>query len=423
MDRRSSSRLGHWLAAASLGLLAAAIGCSSGSSPSGSSAPHCASQCAAGNQCIDDGSGSGPQCHLVCTGQTCPFGYYCNDGVLSGQAADWCAPNTTAVSEPDGSSPWGTPCLPTKGESSNPACDLADGFICYGVSPTDANAFCTIDGCQQDSDCPGGWWCETVNTRPNVTTAKRSFGATRTVCKPRDYCASCKMDHDCPSAANGTQQHCVALPGSGGDAAPPGNYCSPQCASNADCTLDATCVTQWSVCTPAQGTSCRSDDDCPPASGTYQHCDSGTCTPECGSAADCTGTGQKCTSLSTCQPRAQACVGSGGFCSPCDSDADCTQGGYCLSAAYSTERYCSVKLEKGTCPEPDQSGYTIGAPGAGQCPPAPPGSSAAVTGKGAIGCTFSSTQLAPSNQCIALTTISNGNGGESDVLGCWTVNR
>ena len=135
-------------------------------------------QCATGNACIDDGSGSGPTCHLVCTQQSdCPFNWYCNDG----QPQSWCIQTTTAYEQGDGQ--WGTPCAPENGESNNKACDTGDGFACYGASPTDANAFCTVYDCHADSDCPGGWWCATVDNAPNVTTATRSFGQTHTACR------------------------------------------------------------------------------------------------------------------------------------------------------------------------------------------------------------------------------------------------
>jgi hypothetical protein len=154
--------------------------------------------------------------------------------------------------------------------------------------------------------------------------------------------------------------------------------------------------------------------------------------------------GQKCGSLSACEPRAGTCLGTGGFCSPCRADSDCTGGGTCLYTDYSTERYCSVPMSAGTCP-PDAAGmtYTINEPPKGDCPAAPQGSAAAVSGKGAVGCTIAGTActsnktcklgttcvegfcmaLAPANQCIALTSISDGNGGETSVVGCWTVNR
>ncbi|HEY5242209.1 MAG TPA: hypothetical protein VIJ22_12110 [Polyangiaceae bacterium] len=413
-------------------------GCSSGSGPSNAASP--CPKCAPGNLCIDDGSGSGPQCHEACTGQTCPTGWYCNDGAVSAPDAgkadagptNWCVQVDYLDAgplqlSPDAAYPWGVPCLPGGGESNNKACDLEDGFSCYGVSPTDANAFCTVFGCAMDSDCPGGWWCETVDTAPNVKTATRSFGKTRTVCTPRQYCAPCYADHDCPASAAGTQQHCIQT-GTGADGGATPGYCSPQCASTAECALDATCQKQWPVCAPAQGATCVSDDDCPsvqvPSGGAFQHCNQGTCTPECGGDSDCTGMGQKCGSLSACQPRAGTCLGAGDFCSPCRSDADCTSGGgYCLYADYSTERYCSTKVATGMCANPNMTGVIINAASAGQCPKAPAGSAASSTTKGAVGCTFSSTTLAPPDQCVALTSISNGNGGETQVVGCWTANR
>jgi hypothetical protein len=421
------------------GLVCAALGvvilsCSSGSGGSGAKPPPSCPTCAPDNACIDDGSGAGPLCHEVCTGQTCPVGWYCNTGEVGDPAAslsdagpvNWCVQVQSGDAgplalSPDAGYPWGVPCLPSGGEGNNKACDVEDGFSCYGQTPTDADAFCTIFGCVEDADCPGGWWCETVDTAPSVKTATRSFGKTRTVCTPRQYCAPCLMDHDCPASAAGTQQHCIQQ-GSGADGGTTPGYCSPQCASTADCALDARCETQWNVCSPAQGTACQSDDDCPPANGTFQHCNAGTCTPECGTASDC-GSGQKCSSLAACQPRAGTCDGAGGFCSPCRADSDCTGGGYCLYADYSTERYCSIPVAKGTCANPDMTGVTINAASAGQCPKAPSGSAASSTTEGAVGCTFSSTTLAPPNQCVALTSISDGNGGETSVIGCWTVNR
>jgi hypothetical protein len=403
--------------------LALVVGCSAGGSGgSHATGPTCdSSKCGPGNQCVDDGSGSGPQCHLVCTQHSqCPSGWYCNDGTVPaasggpGQPANWCIQGTASYPTVPGQ--FGTPCLPSEGEGNNKACDTADAFACYGQTPTDANAFCTQFNCSADSDCPGGWWCETVDKAPNVLTNKRSFGQTRTVCRPRQYCATCQEDHDCPKAANGTQQHCVQDSQGNG-------FCSLQCTADANCPLDATCVTAYPVCLPAQGATCASDEDCPPTSSTFQHCYGGTCTPECGSDSDCTGTSQKCGSLGACQPRAGVCVGSGSFCDPCRSDADCSQaGGTCMRADYSTERYCSVPT-KGTCPTTTQQGVIINQPGNGMCPTAPSGSPASSTTLGAVGCTFSSTDYAPPNQCVALTSISDGSGGETQVLGCWTVNR
>jgi len=424
------------LAGLALAALVLAVPACSGSTKA--SGPTCdSSQCAAGNACIDDGSVDatgkplGPTCHLVCTTQAqCPFNYTCNDGTLPasqngpGQPANWCVENTLLVSQANPGL-WGTPCVPSDGEGTNKACDQSQGFACYGQTPTDANAYCTQFNCQADTDCPGGWWCETVDAQPNVLTAKRSLHKTRTVCRPRQYCATCLEDHDCPVDASGTAQHCVADPNGDGN-----SYCAPGCKSDANCPLDATCGSAYPVCTPAQGAACKSDDDCPPQNGTFAHCLGGSCTPECGSQADCA-SGQSCGSLDVCRPRAGLCKGDGSFCSPCRSDADCATG-VCEYAAYSTERYCSVPMSSGTCP-PDTTGQgiQIEPPPKGTCPAAPAGSPASDKNYGAIGCTNQATSLGPANTCLAMTSISDGQAAcvappGTDcvpVPGCWTANR
>ncbi|HZU84937.1 MAG TPA: hypothetical protein VE987_18525 [Polyangiaceae bacterium] len=422
-------------APAALTAIVVVAGCSASDSP-------CGSPCAAGTECLDDGSGH-RSCQTVCTRQDqCPHGWYCNDG----QPKSWCAQMTTDFG-PAKAGQFAAPCLPSGGEI-NPSCDTDDVFGCYGASPTDANAFCTYFDCMVDADCPGGWWCATIDRAPNVSSASRSFGSPRTVCLPRGYCAPCRMDHDCPVAADGTtQQHCAR------DATGAG-FCSPQCASDDQCPLDATCQpSPWGVCAPAacqvdadcagpagqrcssgtcrapcstsadcpaangapqrcdQGVcaprACASDDDCPPsAAGIFEHCNQGSCAPECGSAADCD-RDQTCSALATCMPRAGVCVGDGRFCSPCRSDADCAPGGgYCLDAVDSTERFCSQPVAAGsTC--------STAASIASICPAVPRGASSR-----AVTCTTTSSDFAPAGQCVGEVTFAG-----QPVPGCWTVNR
>src|SRR5579862_5192927 len=94
--------------------LAAPSGCSSSSASSGCDA----ARCAAGNECIDDGTGSGPACHKVCTSSAdCPFNWSCN----SAPSTSWCVMSTFPVAE-KASGQWGDPCLPSGGEQGNPAC-------------------------------------------------------------------------------------------------------------------------------------------------------------------------------------------------------------------------------------------------------------------------------------------------------------
>ncbi|HLK36380.1 MAG TPA: hypothetical protein VKU41_06475 [Polyangiaceae bacterium] len=374
-------------------LLCAALvpgGCSSSSSGSPCGA------CATGNECIDDGSGSGPQCHKVCTDQSgCPAGWSCHEGQASGQTKSWCLQD------------WHVSCSPrvadagtsANTETDNPACDTAKGFGCYAHSPTDANAFCTKFTCAKDSDCPGGWWCATVNQAPNATTGTASLGQTRNVCTPRTYCSPCTSDADCNWAPDNTPTRCVQTPG--GE-----RYCSPQCANNTDCALDATCSVQETICSPAAGSACKSDADCPPANGTFQHCDGGHCTPECGGASDCDA-GQTCAARGLCAPQAGTCKGDGSFCSPCRSDADCSNG-YCFSGApYSTERFCTVKSTAAKC-----TSAATNPPG---CPAHQSGDNWKVTQ-----CT-----VTPPDQCVAEVSFGMATGTTTTIFvpGCWTQNR
>ena len=388
---QSWRRLGLAAVLTFMGALAGAGGCSKAECES--------SKCAAGNACLDDGSGSGETCHKVCTSQNdCPFGYYCNDGQLGSQGKNWCVENTNYP--PEAAHQWNSSC-PASGGEENASCDWADSFACYGNAPTDAMSFCTEYGCSQDSDCKGGWWCSTQNVGPNVVSADPTFGKTRTLCLKRLYCAPCQTDHDCYSDADTTQQHCVADTNGSG-------YCTPQCTGDANCALDATCVAQWPVCIPAKGDACVSDDDCPPVGGAYQHCDSGMCTPECGSSADCT-PGQTCQNLNVCVPRAGVCVGDGGFCSPCRSDADC-KNGFCLSGApFSTERFCSAASTAAQC---DSSVMD---------PPGCPVPKASDNWK-LVECP-DTTDKTLADQCVALVTFGAKTSAAQNVGGCWTPNR
>jgi hypothetical protein len=310
--------------------------------------------------------------------------------------------------------PWGVSCLPSKGEENNPACVVtpdagtadagASRFACYGISTTDANAFCTLFGCTTDDECPHAWWCADVNVAPNVTTdtgTAQTLGTTRRVCLPRGQCDPCETDDDCASTlmAGGTQQHCTA------DAQ--GNkYCAAQCESTSECQLDAVCSPPiFTVCSPAAGMACAGDEDCPPANGTYQHCSGGKCTPECGSNADCA-TGQSCQAVGLCTPRAGACVGDGTFCAPCRSDDDCYTG-YCFSAAYSTERFCSALASAGACDTQALDPAICPQPQSGQ------------NWKGSMCVETQPGQI----ECYGVVTIGASTSEPQNAPGCWTANR
>jgi hypothetical protein len=345
----SRARIALAALASALGLATIAFGCSS--SPPPTPAACDPKLCKPGNTCINDGKATA--CRLPCTSNegpgSCPFNYHCVDaqGAVNGadgKSYNYCAPDRTAYTKKDGQ--WGASCSPSGGLENNPSCDSTQNFWCYGVSPTDGNAFCTQYGCTDDLDCKAGWWCATINATPDVRTTTRQFGEAQvtTVCLPRvwnqkpgTYCAPCKTDLDCPTN-EGRKQHC-ADPGDGQP------ICAAECSKDSECTLDARCVPDY------------------PTAG-----------------------------VSTCLPRAGTCKGDGKLCSPCRADTDCTDG-VCALAAYSTEHFCTQKS---------------GVPCSGQtrqCPTPPQG--AAPAGVGCV--TDSSGDIAPKDQCFGgYNLMSNG---------------
>lgn len=272
------------VAVASALTLAFAPGCSSSKSNGPAAATCDPTQCAPKNECLSDGKET--KCRLPCVAQTdCPFNYTCNVNTPK----SFCTKNTVQVPQQKPGQ-WGTPCKAADGTDGNPACDAAatsgtQKFGCYAKNPTDANAYCTLYDCTQDSDCAGGYWCATLNASPNAKEAKRSLVDTRNVCLRREYCAPCKGDLDCPTIA-GTQQSCVQDNNGAG-------FCTLPCQNDSNCALDASCQ------------------------------------PIGKDGAN------------VCSPRAGTCKGDGSLCSPCRSDADCPNG-YCINADYSSEKFCSI---------------------------------------------------------------------------------
>ncbi|HEY1958110.1 MAG TPA: hypothetical protein VGH28_20965 [Polyangiaceae bacterium] len=336
----------------------------------------CASGWATSSDAIKaDAANKTTACRLTCTKPTdCPFNFTCvgGDGGNGYCAQDRTAYTPSVKGEPAGGLPWGAPCDPTKGFDQNSDCDVSQQFWCYGASPTDANAFCTQYQCTDDADCPGGWWCASVNDSPNVTgpcTAGTSiaagnckpfrpdWGTTTTVCLPRvyenkpgTYCAPCNSDVDCP-AAGGTAQHCVSADANGGD--------------------EKVCATE-----------CQTDGNCPP--------DEACLDP---------GTGTQ-----VCVPRAQTCKGDGTFCSPCHSDDDCSaNGGFCVQADYSTEHFCTAPTP--TCSYNSTTGYTD------TCPTLPDLAKPPNTTTDGVGCSYNNANGIPTKQCYA---------GNPFGLGCYT---
>ncbi len=317
-------------------------------------------------------------CRITCTSQDdCPFDYHC----VPGDGVNYCAKDRipsylggadfkpTTVGEAAAGAPWGVPCDPQQGLDSNPTCDTAQSFWCYGISNTDANAYCTQYQCKDDGDCPGGWWCGTINDTPDVRNLKRKdFGppgastGTTSLCMPRAYnlkpgtfCATCKTDLDCPKN-EGNAQHCISADNNGGSE----KTCGVECTNDGNCPLDY---------------ACQASDD---AGG-----------------------------ANVCVPRAGTCTGNAAFCSPCHSDTDCDAvSGYCVIADYSTEHYCTT-LSGVPC---SVSGSTLTA----KCP-----TTSGTPSSAGVSCSYSSAFQFPKDQCYGLVNFGTGSNA-AQVGGCWT---
>ena len=342
------------------------------------------SKCAAGNKCIDPGTGTA-QCELICTKQAdCPANYHC--AANKANSANYC--QADGVKYNPGSGQWGAPCDPAKGLDNNSDCDTADQFWCYGRNPTDGEAFCTQFQCNSDKDCGQDYVCTTINNYPNVQTAKPCSQtatscdrSTTTVCLPRTYCLPCATDIDCVGPSN-TQGSCVA----GTDGA---KFCSYGCQNDGNCPKDAACDQNSGMC----------------------------------------------------MPRAGVCVGTGNLCDPCHSDKDCPQG-ICATSPYSGEHYCTVKstshcfVKSPTCAGAEAYCMTVGETSSGQpvygcsdsqsttCDPSTNkenfGCPTSSTATPDVYCSIDNTDLAlPVDQCFGIVSFGTGaNAGNID--GCWT---
>lgn len=243
------------------------------------------SKCAAGNRCIADQGVT--KCRKTCEtnwdpATSCPLNYTCKPNAAG---LKYCVEDkTTVAAKPVGL--WGSPCNPAGGRDANPDCDSAQGFKCFGRSPTDGASYCTRYDCTTDDDCAAGFGCQAQNTTPDVDAPKRlQIGAVVNVCVKRVYCSACKTDLDC-APLEGRPQHCTA-----DDLG--NSFCAPECTNNSSCVRDAYCYDY----------------------GDYK----------------------------ACYPRAGTCVGDGLLCSPCRSDADCKDEGACAQGTYTTERFCASK--------------------------------------------------------------------------------
>lgn len=371
-----------FLAGAALSIVACSNGNSTTDGGTADAAATCDdAKCKMGNKCISDGTAI--TCRLTCSSNepsdpgSCPFGFHCVDGLgkpntnKAGESLNYCVkdealPGKQPITQKM-TGQWGTHCDASKGIDMNPDCDSAQGFQCYGESPTDTDAFCTQYGCTSDAQCRMGYWCATINSTPNVTSDVRQYGADQatSICLPRvwnnsllTYSAPCKTTLDCPLNL-GSKQYCVD-PGDGVHA-----MCATTCKTNKNCTIDSQCVDSGLVDANQAAILV-----CAPISGSFG-------------------------------PLGDKEKGKGDMCSPCHSDADCTDG-VCAIAEKSTERYCTKKS---------------GVPCSGQtkdCPMAPQGAAP----KGVFCTTSSTSGFAPKDHCFGAVSFAG-----TAVPGCWTAQR
>lgn len=144
------------------------VGFGCGSEPG----PRCdPARCNAGNICVQN------QCMLPCARHVdCPNAYECRE--IEGQAV--CA--KSALESEWGEGLFGSGCAYLGDEE----CAADRGFVCIG-RVGDPDAYCSKSPCTTDADCPGNYWCQTVERAngPQKACIRRSF------CAPADSVTEC----------------------------------------------------------------------------------------------------------------------------------------------------------------------------------------------------------------------------------------
>jgi hypothetical protein len=314
---------------ASAAPVSSTAGGASASGSSVSSVVRCAAdgQCATANGefCVEG------TCRLACTTHYDCQGY---GECLSNRDADGTAGHYCDLSHPQKPGQFYSHC--PSGDSN---CDSANGFLCIGAGADDLNAYCTTD-CTDDSTCADGYACTPLTRSPCADDCGVSGvpkdpqcvpiaqigaglpyqcgtrGATRNICRPRQFCSPCTTDADCFAAANQV------------------------------CAKDKSGA---KICT--------------------QLCD--TKHPACpwGSAASC-GVWDQDLALATCAHRYGKCVGTGKDCEPCLKDSDCGSNGVCNESEFTGEHWCVDLSVNCTCNgDVDENNSCTG----GGCPTSPSG--------------------------------------------------
>lgn len=289
---------------------------------------------AAINTCQPSGSSYG-------VGFSCPFGNECANAISCRTTGEKCdlaqcdgQPDTCQIDTEAcyarancniGKCPDGKPCMFF-------SCALQDctaELVCASNGVGDTEAYCTKNDCNDDADCPGGFYCglthdphELCNSSPTKgnndfcgrvpantpcidpgslgqgnTMVEGQLCILRKACIRRKDCDPCTTDLDCADVAN----HCVTMPKESQ------KRCARECLTSSDCGDEYACVAldpndmnSTLVCKHKFGACigsgkfcdpCRNDADCGPVTGTsacYEY-DGGQrgCSTPCETNADC----------------------------------------------------------------------------------------------------------------------------------------
>jgi hypothetical protein len=252
----------------------------------------------------------------------CPDGSNCDFTQCGGQT---CTPDPLCAVDA------GTPCVtgtcPDMSPCTVQGCtmDQCKPLLCLSAGAGDANAYCTMQDCQTDANCPGGFACDKVRDAHPICGAPAS--------KLPGLCGiSCTAAAACVTAY-GTGSTCASSMFCEGACvmanAPGTTYAQgPYCTFRNECRMRK-------LCEP-----CTTDIDCSLVPG--NHCtaigSANFCLNACKTDADC-GNGFKCNG-SACVPRAGSCTGSKTFCEPCHDDTECGSGLYCSRESSGVERIC-----------------------------------------------------------------------------------
>jgi hypothetical protein len=346
---RAASPTGHPFAVLLLlgfGALVGALGCSKTKTPDGSMAEAgagsggCTSSdcnatagrftpCEASSEC-DEAHGFScvaGECSYECRSHTdCVEVGHCEPVTLDGEQKNFCVRDAT-------------PPAPGKLYTACPQGDeCADPALCIGAGAGDLDAYCTVD-CTSDDDCATGYLCGTLSRNPCAAACDEEGqpsdprcvpldqigkdgpfhcgdqGVERSVCRQREFCASCTSDVDC-----------LGVP-------------------NQICAKDES---GEKICTRLCDTEIRS---CP-----------------WGNAGGC-GYFDEALGVATCSHRFGSCRGTGKTCEPCRNNDDCP-GGACISSSFTGEHWCVDLTISCECPNGvDASGVCAN----GGCPPSPSG--------------------------------------------------